>query len=88
MGLALSEQDVAALEGRTEGWAVGLQLAGLSMQKQADLKSFIADFSGSHRHILDYLTDEVIQQQPENIRIFLTANRHPRPPQRAAVRRC
>jgi LuxR family maltose regulon positive regulatory protein len=71
MGLALSEQDVAALEGRTEGWAVGLQLAGLSMQKQADLKSFIADFSGSHRHILDYLTDEVLQQQPESIRTFL-----------------
>ena len=71
MGLALSEQDVAALEDRTEGWAVGLQLAGLSMQKQADLKSFIADFSGSHRHILDYLTDEVIQQQPEDIRTFL-----------------
>jgi LuxR family maltose regulon positive regulatory protein len=71
MGLALSEQDVAVLEGRTEGWAVGLQLAGLSMQKQADLKSFIADFSGSNRHILDYLTDEVIQQQPESIRTFL-----------------
>jgi LuxR family transcriptional regulator, maltose regulon positive regulatory protein len=71
MGLALSERDVAALESRTEGWAVGLQLAGLSMQKQADLKSFIADFSGSHRHILDYLTDEVIQQQPEDIRTFL-----------------
>ncbi len=71
MGLALSEQDVAALEDRTEGWAVGLQLAGLSMQRQADLKSFIADFSGSHRHILDYLTDEVLQQQPEDIRTFL-----------------
>ena len=71
MGLPLSDQDIAALEGRTEGWAVGLQLAGLSMQKQADLSSFIADFSGSHRHILDYLTDEVLQQQPEDIRNFL-----------------
>lgn len=71
MGLALSEQEVAALEDRTEGWAVGLQLAGLSMQKQADPRSFIADFSGSHRHILDYLTDEVLQQQPEDIRSFL-----------------
>ena len=71
MGLPLSDQDIAALEGRTEGWAVGLQLAGLSMQKQADLRSFIADFSGSHRHILDYLTDEVLQQQPEDIRNFL-----------------
>jgi LuxR family maltose regulon positive regulatory protein len=71
MGLALSEQDVAALEGRTEGWAAGLQLAGLSMQKQADLKSFIADFSGSNRHILDYLIDEVLKRQPEGIRTFL-----------------
>ncbi len=71
MGLALSEQDVAVLEDRTEGWAVGLQLAGLSMQRQANLKTFIADFSGSHRHILDYLTDEVLQQQPESIRSFL-----------------
>ncbi len=71
MGLALSEQDVAALEDRTEGWAVGLQLAGLSMQRQADLKTFIADFSGSQRYILDYLSDEVILQQPEGIRTFL-----------------
>jgi len=71
MGLDLSRQDVAALEDRTEGWAVGLQLAGLSMQRQADPKSFIADFSGSNRHILDYLTDEVLQQQPEGIRTFL-----------------
>ncbi len=71
MGLALAEEDVAVLEDRTEGWAVGLQLAGLSMQKQADPKAFIADFSGSHRHILDYLTEEVIQQQPEEIRTFL-----------------
>jgi len=71
MGLALSEQDVVELEERTEGWAVGLQLAGLSMQKQANLSSFITDFSGSDRHILDYLTDEVIQGQPDDIRTFL-----------------
>jgi LuxR family maltose regulon positive regulatory protein len=71
MGLELSEQDVAALEGRTEGWAAGLQLAGLSIQKQADPTVFIADFSGSQRHILDYLTEEVLQQQPEGIRNFL-----------------
>jgi LuxR family maltose regulon positive regulatory protein len=50
---------------------VGLQLAGLSMQGKSDLKAFIADFSGSHRHILDYLTAEVLQQQPEDIRSFL-----------------
>jgi len=71
MGLALSEQDVAVLEDRTEGWAAGLQLAGLSMQKQSERRSFIEDFSGSHRYILDYLTGEVLQRQPESIRSFL-----------------
>lgn len=71
MGLELSRQEVAALEDRTEGWVVGVQLAGLSIQKQPDRKAFIADFSGSNRHILDYLTDEVIRQQPEHIREFL-----------------
>jgi LuxR family maltose regulon positive regulatory protein len=64
MGLGLSSQDVAALDDRTEGWAVGLQLAGLSMQNQTDPKAFLAGFSGSHRHILDYLTDEVLRRQP------------------------
>jgi LuxR family maltose regulon positive regulatory protein len=71
MGLALSEGEVAALEGRTEGWAAGLQLAGLSLQKQVNPQAFIADFSGSHRHILDYLTGEVLQGQPQAIRAFL-----------------
>jgi LuxR family maltose regulon positive regulatory protein len=71
MGIALSEQDVATLEDRTEGWAAGLQLAGLSLQKQADRTTFITGFSGSHRHILDYLTYEVLQKQPDEIRTFL-----------------
>jgi len=71
MGLELSKQDVATLEERTEGWAAGLQLAGLSMQRQTDLEAFIADFSGSNRYILDYLTDEVLKKQPESIRTFL-----------------
>lgn len=71
MGLELSRRDVEALEDRTEGWAAGLQLAGLSIQKQANPTAFIAAFSGSHRHILDYLTEEVLQGQPESIRAFL-----------------
>lgn len=71
MGLDLSSAEAAALEDRTEGWVVGLQLAGLSMQKQADVGSFISHFSGSHRYILDYLTDEVLQRQPKEIRTFL-----------------
>lgn len=71
MGLELSQQEVTVLETRTEGWAVGLQLAGLSMQSQRDRQSFIADFSGSHRYILDYLSDEVLRQQPEDMQTFL-----------------
>jgi LuxR family maltose regulon positive regulatory protein len=71
MGLDLSEEDVAALEARTEGWIAGLQLAALSMQGRDDLSGFIAAFSGSHRYILDYLADEVLHQQSEEIHTFL-----------------
>ncbi|MGE5222584.1 MAG: LuxR C-terminal-related transcriptional regulator [Omnitrophica WOR_2 bacterium] len=71
MGLSLSEADVALLENRTEGWAAGLQLAGLSMRGQADLSGFITRFSGSHRYILNYLTEEVLSRQSEDIQLFL-----------------
>lgn len=71
MGLGLTRMDVEALENRTEGWAAGLQLAGLSIQNQTDPSSFIARLSGSHRHILSYLTEEVLNRQPEEIQQFL-----------------
>jgi LuxR family maltose regulon positive regulatory protein len=71
MGLNLSAEDVAALETRTEGWIVGLQLAALSMQGQQDVTKFIALFTGSHRFVLDYLLEEVLQQQPAPIQHFL-----------------
>jgi LuxR family maltose regulon positive regulatory protein len=75
MGLNLSAEDIAALESRTEGWIVGLQMAALSMQGRADSASFISDFiaafTGSHRFVLDYLVEEVLQSQPEDIRSFL-----------------
>jgi LuxR family transcriptional regulator, maltose regulon positive regulatory protein len=71
MGLSLSAEEVAALESRTEGWIAGLQLAGLSLQGQPDVARFIASFSGSHRFVLDYLAEEVLQQQPERIQTFL-----------------
>ena len=71
MGLSLSTQDVAALETRTEGWIAGLQLAALSMQNRQDTASFIQSFTGSHRFVLDYLVEEVLQRQPEHIRSFL-----------------
>ncbi len=71
MGLNLSAEDVAALERRTEGWIAGLQLAAISLQGQEDAHSFIKSFTGSHRLVLDYLIEEVLDQQTENIQTFL-----------------
>jgi len=71
MELNLSPEDVAALETRTEGWIAGLQLAAISMQGRADTASFIQAFTGSHRFVLDYLAEEVLQRQPERVRRFL-----------------
>jgi LuxR family transcriptional regulator, maltose regulon positive regulatory protein len=71
MGLSLSEEDIAALEERTEGWIAGLQLAALSMQGHQDVPNFIRAFAGDHRYILDYLVEEVLQRQPERVRSFL-----------------
>ena len=62
---------VAALAARTEGWAAGLQLAALSLRGQADPAGFVAAFSGSHRYVLDYLAEEVLDRQPEELRAFL-----------------
>lgn len=71
MGLALTAQDVAALEGRTEGWIAALQLAALSMQGRSDTAAFIAGFAGDDRFVVDYLVEEVLERQPEVIRNFL-----------------
>ncbi|MGI8553025.1 MAG: LuxR C-terminal-related transcriptional regulator, partial [Dehalococcoidia bacterium] len=71
MGLNLSAEDVAALETRTEGWIAGLQLAAISMQGHHDATSFITAFTGSHHFVMDYLVEEVLQQQPESVQTFL-----------------
>ena len=71
MGLNLSAEDIAALETRTEGWIAGLQLAALSMQGHQDATSFIQSFTGSHHFVLDYLVEEVLQQQSESVQTFL-----------------
>jgi LuxR family maltose regulon positive regulatory protein len=70
-GYDLPDSVVVALEDRTEGWAAGLHLAALSLQGRADANGFVEHFSGSHRYVLDYLTEEVLEQQPEHIRTFL-----------------
>jgi LuxR family transcriptional regulator, maltose regulon positive regulatory protein len=71
VGSDLPEAAVAALVARTEGWAAGLQLAILSLRGQADVAGFVEEFSGSHRYVLDYLTEEVLARQPDQVRNFL-----------------
>jgi ATP/maltotriose-dependent transcriptional regulator MalT len=71
VGPDLPDGAVAALTARTEGWVAGLQLAGLSLRGQADVAGFVASFSGSHRYVLDYLAEEVLDRQPEPVRGFL-----------------
>jgi LuxR family maltose regulon positive regulatory protein len=69
--LDLSAQTVAALETRTEGWAVGLQLAALSLQGRPDPDRFLDAFTGTHRYVLDYLSEEVLGRLPDRVRAFL-----------------
>ena len=69
--LALPDASVAALAARTEGWAAGLQLAALSLRGQHDAAAFVAAFTGSHRYVLDYLAEEVLERQDEQLRTFL-----------------
>jgi hypothetical protein len=70
-GLDLPTASLAALSARTEGWVAGLQLAALSLQRDVDPAGFVASFSGSHRFVLDYLTEEVLARQPEELVRFL-----------------
>ncbi len=70
----LSVQDVAALEERTEGWIAGLQLAVLSLkglEGGSEVTDFINRFAGSDRYIQDYLVDEVLLQQPQDVKDFI-----------------
>jgi LuxR family transcriptional regulator, maltose regulon positive regulatory protein len=72
MQLALSAADIQALEQRTEGWIAGLQLAAIALQSHhSDAETFIRNFTGSHRFVLDYLIEEVLARQPDDVRRFL-----------------
>jgi LuxR family maltose regulon positive regulatory protein len=71
MGLYLTEDDLALLFTRTEGWITGLQLVALSLGKRADVSSFLRNFKASERFVFDYLAEEVLAQLPENTCSFL-----------------
>ena len=71
MDLDLSAEEVAALENRTEGWIAGLQLAALSMRGRNDMAQFVRAFAGDNQYIVDYLVEEVLRRQPQQVRSFL-----------------
>jgi LuxR family maltose regulon positive regulatory protein len=70
-GLELDARDVEALEARTEGWIASLQLAAISLRDRDDPSRFIAGFAGDDRYVVDYLVEEVLDRQPEEVRDFL-----------------
>jgi LuxR family maltose regulon positive regulatory protein len=71
LDLALVPGDVRALQQRTEGWAAGLYLAGLSLRGRPDATTLIRAFAGTDRQIVDYLVGEVLDGQPAHVRSFL-----------------
>ena len=70
-GLGLSANDIDRLVERTKGWPAGLYLAALSLRGRCDASAFIDEFAGDDRHLVDYLTKEVLAGQPEDLRNFL-----------------
>ena len=71
MGVHLSAADEQRLAQRTEGWLVGLQLLGLSLPEHADPIKLLEEATGNQRYILDYLIEEVLQRQPQEVQTFL-----------------
>lgn len=71
MGIPLTRGQLSALEQRTEGWAAALQLAALSMKGLDDVDDFVSGFAGTERYVVDYLVEEVLDRQPEDVRDFL-----------------
>jgi LuxR family transcriptional regulator, maltose regulon positive regulatory protein len=69
--LGLSIDDAFTLETKTEGWIAGLQLAALSMQGRTDISEFVSNLKGDNRYIMDYLMEEVLKVQTDEIKVFL-----------------
>jgi LuxR family transcriptional regulator, maltose regulon positive regulatory protein len=69
--VALSDEDIASLTTRTEGWVAGLQMAALSLKDKEDAPRLISNFSGGHEYIMDYFASEVLAKQPEPSTTFL-----------------
>ena len=70
MNVELTQEDLALVQSRTEGWIAGLQFAGLSLRGRSDISAFLAAFTGSHRFVLDYLSEEVFALQSPQVQSF------------------
>jgi LuxR family maltose regulon positive regulatory protein len=69
--IALSEAAAVALHQHTEGWAAGLRLAVISLAGHPDPERFVAEFSGTHRAIGEYLMAEMLERQPSEVQRML-----------------
>ncbi len=87
MDLGLTIDNVQALESLTEGWIASIRMAAISMQSCESIPGFIAEFAGTHRHIMDYLVEEVLGRQDAAVQQFLVRDLGPGPPECAAVQR-
>jgi LuxR family maltose regulon positive regulatory protein len=87
MQLELSPEGIAELEERTEGWVAGLQLVALSLSGRVDKARLIASFTGSHRYLVEYLMEEVVNRQPGGGAVISPVNIHPRAHLRSLVMR-
>lgn len=72
-GLALPDEEVGLLHGKTEGWAAGLQLASLSLRQRRERGSFLKSFTGTDRDVADFLAHDVLLRQPQEVQDFLLA---------------
>ena len=71
LNISLSKEDAKNLEYKTEGWIAGLQLTGLFLQGKEDVSDLVDKLKGDNRYIMDYLFEEVLQQQSQEFREFL-----------------
>ncbi len=71
MGLNLAATSIAVLRERTEGWVAGLQMAALSLRGREDVDAFPHEFAGTHRFIMDFMMEEVLAREPQDVQTFL-----------------
>ena len=67
----LTAPEIETLVDKTEGWAASIQLASIALSQRPDFGTLLSLLSGSHRHISEYLADDVLNNQPPSTVDFL-----------------